>query len=179
MTGASSQIIRFTYLRPAMPDDLAVSERTRVRRPNATYLLVVFVLFALVAAAALPDWLVTPTPADPAASAPGDGTAAALTDDVTGLITAAEGWLESFAAQDAEQLDSAAGDVTRRAEQLGLSLSTRQEPPRTRAAGSAGHLRAALAYLEAGLATADPVAVDRARDLLRLAGQLMARSQSV
>ena len=169
MTGASSQIIRFTYPRPALPAALAPAERARVRRPNATYLLVVFVLFALVVAAALPDLLVTPTPADPAAPAPGDGTAAALTDDVTGLITAAEVWLENFAAQDAEQLDSAAGDVTRRAEQLGLSLPTRQEPPRTRAASSAGYLRAALAYIEAGLAASDPVAVARGRDLLRLA----------
>ena len=168
MTGASSQIIRFAYPRPTMPDDLALSERTRVRRPNATYLLVLFILFALVSAVALPEWLITPTTADPAASVPGGQTADALTDDVTGLIAATEVWLEGFAAEDAEQLDSAGGDVTRRAEQLGLFLPTRQETPRTRSASSAGYLRAALAYLEAGLAASDPVAVARGRDLLRL-----------
>ena len=173
MTGASSQIIRFSYPRPAMLDTVALSKRTRVRRPNATYLLVLFILFALVSAVALPEWRPplrsqAPARADPVASVPGGQTADALTDDVTGLIAAAEVWLEGFAAEDAEQLDSAGGDVTRRAEQLGLSLPTRQEPPRTRAASSAGYLRAALAYLEAGLAASDPVAVARGRDLLRL-----------
>jgi len=151
-----------------MPETLALSERTRVRRPNATYLFVVFVLFSLASAAVLPEWLITPTTADPAASIPGGQTAEALTDDVTGLIAATEVWLEGFDAEDAEQLDSAGGDVTRRAEQLGLSLPSRQEPPRTHTASSAGYLRAALAYLEAGLAASDPVAVARGRDLLRL-----------
>jgi len=157
-----------------MPDDLALSERTRVRRPNATYLLVLFILFALVSAVALPEWLVVPAPADPVASVPGGQTADALTDDVTRLIAATEVWLEGFDAEDAGQVATAANDVTRLAGSLSLSLPTRQEPPRTHAAGSAGHLRAGLAYLEAGLAASDPGAVARGRDLLRLA--LQARS---
>ncbi len=170
MTGAPFQIIRFTYPRPAMPASLARTHRTQARRPNATYLLVVFVLFALASAAVLPEWLSTPAPADPGVVAPGGRTnpAAEATDDITGLLTAATIWLDAFAAEDAGQMASAADDVTRITGSLSFSLHTLRETPRTRAAGSAGHLRAALAYLAAGITNSDPVAVTRGIDLLRL-----------
>jgi len=172
VTGAPFQIIRFTYPRPAMPASLARTHRTQARRPNATYLLVVFVLFALASAAVLPEWLSTPAPADPAASVTGRQSIAAPegapADDITGLLTAATIWLDAFAAEDAGQMASAADDVTRITGSLSFSLHTIRETPRTRAAGSAGHLRAALAYLTAGITNSDPVAVTRGIDLLRL-----------